>query len=429
MDLVVKPKGNLEGSVKVPGDKSISHRSVMLGSLAEGVTHITGFLMGEDCLSTISCFRKMGVHIEVDERKGNVTVYGKGLNGLAEPPDVLDVGNSGTTIRLLSGILAGQSFTSVMTGDESIRRRPMGRVAAPLREMGAAIMGRRQGELAPLTIVGGNLRPIVYKTPVASAQVKSAVLLAGLFADGWTEVIEPEKSRDHTERMLQQFGARVEVEDLSVKVKGNPNLQGQSIHVPGDISSAAFLMVAAAIAPGARVIIKDVGLNPTRSGIIDVLQDMGAKMQVMEKTDGSKGEPLGDVQVETSSLKGVKIGGSLIPRLVDEIPVLAVAAACAEGVTEIRDAQELKVKESNRLEAITRGLTQMGVKIEELPDGLKIYGGNKIRGGAVLDSLGDHRIAMALAIAGLVADGETTIRNAEAINVSFPGFAELLDTL
>ncbi|MBS3969075.1 MAG: 3-phosphoshikimate 1-carboxyvinyltransferase [Clostridia bacterium] len=425
-ELIIEPKRALKGTVRVPGDKSISHRAVMLGSLADGVTTIKGFLMGEDCLSTVRCFQEMGVVAEINE--DNVVVYGKGLHGLNEPQDVLDVGNSGTTIRLMSGILAGQSFTSVVTGDSSIRKRPMGRVTKPLREMGATILGRQKGELAPLTISGGSLRPISYKTPVASAQIKSSILLAGLFANGWTEVIEPEKSRDHSERMLRYFGAEVEVDDLAVRIKGHPILTGREIQVPGDISSAAFLLVAGAIVPDSRVVIKDVGLNPTRTGIIDVLKEMGANLKIIENT-ADTGEPLGDLIVETSSLKGIKFGGQLIPRLVDEIPVIAVAAACAGGITEIRDAAELKVKESNRLEAICQGLQKMGVDIEELPDGLRIKGGKPIRGGVTLDSQQDHRIAMALAVAGLVADKGITINNAEAINVSFPGFKNLLDTL
>ncbi|WP_035267392.1 3-phosphoshikimate 1-carboxyvinyltransferase [Desulfitibacter alkalitolerans] len=425
-ELIIEPKKGLNGTVRVPGDKSISHRAVMLGSLADGVTRIKGFLMGEDCLSTVRCFQEMGVAAEINE--DNVLVYGKGLHGLSEPQDVLDVGNSGTTIRLMSGILAGQSFISVVTGDSSIRKRPMGRVTKPLKEMGATILGRQKGELAPLTISGGSLRPISYKTPVASAQIKSSILLAGLFANGWTEVIEPEKSRDHSERMLRYFGAEVEVDGLAVRIKGHPTLTGREIQVPGDISSAAFLLVAGAIVPDSRVVIKDVGLNPTRTGIIDVLKEMGANLKIIENT-ADTGEPLGDLIVETSSLQGIEFGGQLIPRLVDEIPVIAVAAACAGGITEIRDAAELKVKESNRIEAICQGLQKMGVDIEELPDGLRIKGGKPIRGGVTLDSQHDHRIAMALAVAGLVADKGITIKNAEAINVSFPGFKNLLDTL
>jgi 3-phosphoshikimate 1-carboxyvinyltransferase len=425
-ELIIEPKKSLNGTVQVPGDKSISHRAIMLGSLADGITRVKGFLMGDDCLSTVKCFREMGVTVEVNQDV--VVVHGKGLHGLNEPEDVLDVGNSGTTIRLMAGILAGQNFTSVVTGDASIRKRPMGRVTKPLKEMGATILGRQNGELAPLTISSGNLKPVSYKTPVASAQIKSSILLAGLFADGWTEVIEPEKSRDHSERMLKYFGAEIEEDDLAVRIKGQPNLIAKEVQVPGDISSAAFLLVAGAIVPDSKIVIKNVGINPTRTGIIDVLKEMGAKITILENA-ANTGEPLGDLVIESSSLKGIKFGGQLIPRLVDEIPVIAVAAACAEGVTEIRDAAELKVKESNRIEAICQGLQKMGVDIDELPDGLRITGGKPITGGVVLDSQGDHRIAMALAVAGLVADKGITIKNAEAIDVSFPGFKELVDTL
>ncbi|KUO51208.1 MAG: 3-phosphoshikimate 1-carboxyvinyltransferase [Desulfitibacter sp. BRH_c19] len=426
MELTIKPRKSLQGTVKVPGDKSISHRSVMLGSLAQGITSIKGFLMGEDCLSTVKCFEAMGIDAKIQE--DTVTIHGKGLHGLVEPQDVLDVGNSGTTIRLMSGILAGQLFNSVVTGDSSIRKRPMGRVTSPLKEMGATILGRNNGDLAPLTINGGNLKPISYKTPVASAQIKSSILLAGLFSNGWTEVIEPEKSRDHSERMLKYFGAEVEVDGLAARIKGYPTLLGKEIQVPGDISSAAFLLVAGAIVPDSRIIIKDVGLNPTRTGIVDVLTEMGASIKVSE-TSGDTGEPIGEIIIETSNLHGVQFGGELIPRLVDEIPVLAVAAACANGITEIRDAAELKVKESNRIEAICRGLKQMGADIEELPDGLRIRGGKPLKGDVTLDSQGDHRIAMALAVAGFVADKPIKINNSDSINVSFPGFNDLLDTL
>ncbi len=423
MELKIEPKKNLKGTIKVPGDKSISHRSVMLGSLAQGITRIKGFLMGEDCLSTVKCFEAMGIEAKIQE--DTVSIHGKGLHGLLEPQDVLDVGNSGTTIRLMSGILAGQPFNSVVTGDSSIRKRPMGRVTKPLKEMGATILGRNNGDLAPLTINGGNLKPISYKTPVASAQIKSSIFLAGLFANGWTEVIEPEKSRDHSERMLKYFGAEVEVDGLAARVKGNPTLTAKEIQVPGDISSAAFFLVAGAIVPNSRIVIKDVGLNPTRTGIIDVLMEMGATIKVSE-TPGDTGELIGEIIIETSNLQGIQFGGELIPRLVDEIPVIAVAAACAAGITEIRDAAELKVKESNRIEAICRGLKKMGADIEELSDGLRIRGGKPLRGDVILDSLGDHRIAMALAIAGLVADKPIKIKNSDAINVSFPGFKDLL---
>lgn len=425
MDIQIKPLQSLRGAIKVPGDKSISHRAVMFGSIAQGTTEISGFLMGQDCLSTIRCFRQLGIEITINEDK--VIVEGKGLQGLREPDDVLDVGNSGTTIRLISGILAGQNFTTTLTGDHSIRRRPMGRVTEPLGQMGAFVVGRDKGRLAPLSIKGGNLQPINYHTPVASAQVKSAVILAGLFTQGWTQVTEPEKSRNHTELMLKAFGAEIVEEELSVKVKGFPQLKGQKITVPGDISSAAFFMVAAAIVAGSSVIIENVGLNKTRSGIIDVLKEMGANIEIVENYN-SGAEPMGTIKVQSSPLRGIKISGSMIPRLIDEIPIIAVAAVCAQGVTEIRDAEELKVKESNRLQAIAVELRKLGAEIEELPDGLRIYGGRPLKG-AVCESYSDHRIAMATTIAGLVAQGETKVQNAEIIDVSFPGFFETLQAL
>jgi len=425
MDLKIKQTRKLQGVVTVPGDKSISHRAIMLGALAQGTTEVTGFLMGQDCLSTVECFRRLGVDIELDKTK--VLINGKGLDGLREPTDILDVGNSGTTIRLISGILAGQDFTTVLTGDQSICRRPMGRITKPLREMGASILGRQEGNLAPLAIQGGNLKNIAYTTPVASAQVKSSILLAGLYSDGYTTVIEPVKSRNHTELMLKNFGAQVEETDRTVRIKGRPELVAQNIKVPGDISSAAFFIAAGAVVPEGSVIIKEVGLNPTRIGIIDVLQEMGARIEIINKWQ-TGGEIIGDVKVESSNLKGVKIGGEIIPRLIDEIPILAVAAASASGITEIRDAEELKVKESNRLLAIAKELNKLGARVEELPDGLRIYGGKALKG-AVCDSSSDHRIAMSLAIAGLIAQGETTIQNSEVLNVSFPEFSKTLQKL
>lgn len=425
MDLRIQETLKLEGTITVPGDKSISHRAVMLGALAQGTTEVSGFLMGEDCLSTIACFRKLGISIELTE--GKVRIHGKGLDGLEESGDVLDVGNSGTTIRLLTGILAGQSFTTFLTGDSSIRKRPMGRITQPLICMGAEIMGRKNATLAPLAIKGGKLKKLEYSTPVASAQVKSALLLAGLYADGWTEVTEPAKSRNHTELMLRAFGAQVEEGENTARVKGRPTLLGRQIKVPSDISSAAFFLAAGAIVPEGALTIRNVGLNPTRSGIIDILSQMGAKITVINKAN-LDGEITGDVRVESSSLKGISIGGAMIPRLIDEIPVIAVLAACASGVTEIRDAEELKVKESNRLTAIAKELTKMGARIEELPDGLKIFGGKALKG-ATCASYHDHRIAMALAVAGLKAHGETVINNADIVNVSFPKFAASLESI
>lgn len=422
----IQPSKGLRGTLTIPGDKSISHRSIMFGSLAEGDTEITGFLYGDDCLSTVAAFRSMGIAIDVTDEK--IVVHGKGLHGLEEPDNYIDVGNSGTTIRLISGILAGQQFNTVLTGDDSIRKRPMGRVIKPLSMMGAKITGRKGNTLAPLAIEGTQLSAISYQSPVASAQVKSSVLLAGLYADGWTEVIEPSLSRNHTELMLQSFGAEVECVDNTARVKGNPQLKGQKIEVPGDISSAAYLLVAASIIPNSEVHLQNVGLNPTRTGIIDVLLDMGADLTITnERTSG--GEKMGDITVRSARLHGTTIAGDLIPRLVDEIPVLAVAAACADGVTEIRDAQELKVKESNRLETVAQGLRAFGVDLDVLDDGLRIAGGKPLQAGAVCHSFGDHRIAMSMCIVALAAEGDAEIEQFEAVSVSWPSFWDDLQAL
>lgn len=415
----IEPSKGLRGTVTIPGDKSISHRSIMFGSLAEGDTEITGFLYGDDCLSTVGAFRSMGIEIEVTDEK--IVVHGKGLHGLQEPDNFIDVGNSGTTIRLISGILAGQNFNTVLTGDGSIRKRPMGRVIKPLTAMGARIIGRQGNTLAPLSIEGTRLHAMQYQSPVASAQVKSAVLLAGLYADGWTEVIEPSLSRNHTELMLQAFGAEVESVGNTARVKGHPQLKGQKIEVPGDISSAAYLLVAGSIIPDSEIILKNVGLNPTRTGIIDVLLAMGADLSITNE-HSSGGELMGDITVRSAKLHGTHIAGDLIPRLVDEIPVIAVAAACADGVTEIRDAQELKVKESNRLETVAQGLRAFGCELDVLDDGLRIHGGKPLQVGAVCDSFGDHRIAMSMTIAALAAQGAAEIAQFEAVSVSWPSF-------
>ena len=415
----IEPSKGLRGTVTIPGDKSISHRSIMFGSLAEGDTEITGFLYGDDCLSTVGAFRSMGIEIEVTDEK--IVVHGKGLHGLQEPDNVIDVGNSGTTIRLISGILAGQNFNTVLTGDASIRKRPMGRVIKPLTAMGARIIGRQGNTLAPLCIEGTKLHAMQYQSPVASAQVKSAVLLAGLYADGWTEVIEPSLSRNHTELMLQSFGAEVESVGNTARVKGHPQLKGQKIEVPGDISSAAYLLVAGSIIPDSEIILKNVGLNPTRTGIIDVLLAMGADLSITNE-HSSGGELMGDITVRSARLHGTHIAGDLIPRLVDEIPVIAVAAACADGVTEIRDAQELKVKESNRLETVAQGLRAFGCELDVLDDGLRIHGGKPLQAGAVCDSFGDHRIAMSMTVAALAAQGAAEIAQFEAVSVSWPSF-------
>lgn len=425
MRLQIAPIKSLNGTIRVPGDKSISHRAVMLGSIAQGKTEIEGFLRGKDCLSTIRCCRALGINITCKD--GIVSVNGKGLHGLEEAENVLNAGNSGTTVRLMSGILAGQPFASTFTGDASIRRRPMGRVIKPLSEMGAVFLGRNNNSLAPFTIKGGNLRPFSYKSPVASAQVKSAVLLAGLYTSGWTEVIEPGKSRNHTELMLASFGAHIETDGLSARIKGDPKLTAQKVVVPGDISSAAFFLVAGAIMPESRIKIESVGLNPTRDGIIEVLRGMGAVIRISNERTVA-GELMGDLEVETSALRGVSVGGEIIPRLIDEIPVLAVAGLFAQGVTEIRDAAELKVKESNRLATICEGLKRLGARIEELPDGLRIHGGYPLHG-AICQSHHDHRIAMSLAIAALKAEGETVIEDAETIDVSFPAFNDIINKL
>jgi len=416
--------GPLRGRIRVPGDKSISHRSIMLSSIAQGRSEVTGFLEGEDCLRTMECFRAMGIDIE--RRGEHVTVLGQGLHGLREPEDVMDAGNSGTTIRLLSGILAGQGFLSVVTGDASLRRRPMDRIADPLRRMGAAVDGRGSGNLAPLVIRGGSLQGITYDLPVPSAQVKSAVLLAGLYAEGNTTVRRDFGSRDHTENMLAALGAEVNRCQDAVSVKAE-ELFGGSIQVPGDISSAAFFLAAAAAVPGSEVTVQKVGLNPTRTGILDVLTQMGAAVDV-DNVHTSGGEPMGDVTVKGGALQGALVSGELIPRLLDEIPVIAVLGAVAEGTTVIADAAELKVKESNRISAMVQELQKLGAKITEKTDGMEIEGPADLSG-AVVSSHGDHRIAMSLAVAGLFCDQPVRIEDSRCINTSFPGFHQMLARL
>lgn len=426
MKLIINPIKQLKGQMTCPGDKSISHRAVMLGALAKGTTVVDNFLMGEDCLATVQCFKEMGVHIEgpVD---GKLTIHGVGLDGLKEPARILDAGNSGTTTRLLLGILAGQPFCSILTGDDSLIKRPMARVTTPLTQMGAVFLGRQDNNLLPLAVRGGTLKPIEFISPVASAQMKSAVLLAGLFAEGETSVREPAISRDHTERMLRHFGAEVKVSDQTVTVQGRPRLAGVRFTVPGDISSAAFFMVAAAIVPGSEVTIQGVGINPTRDGILEVLQQMGAQLQIGNRRYQGE-EPVADIKICGGELRSTQIYGTLIPRLIDEIPILAVAAAYAQGTTVIRDAAELKVKESNRIAAVAAELRKFGVMIEELPDGLVIQGGTPLTG-ASCRSYGDHRIAMAMAVAGLSARSQTIIEDAGCVDVSFPGFGDALKSL
>jgi 3-phosphoshikimate 1-carboxyvinyltransferase len=420
-----KVKG-LSGSIVIPGDKSISHRGVMFGSIAEGKTVISNFLTGEDCLSTIDCFRKMGVKITLTNDL--VEVEGKGFAGLLEPSEILDVGNSGTTTRLILGILSGSSFHSCLIGDESIAKRPMNRVTAPLKMMGASIDGRKEGGFTPLAVRGNPLNAINYVSPVASAQVKSAVLLAGLNADGVTSVTEPAKSRDHTERMLRAFGCEVEESGLTVSVKGGQALKATEIAVPGDISSAAFFLVAGAITPNSSITLKDVGMNPTRTGIIDVLQQMGATLKI-ENERIVNFEPVADLTISTSSLKGTEISGDLIPRLIDEIPIIALLASQASGETVIKDASELKVKETNRIDTVVNELTKLGIKIQSTDDGMIITGTNTPLSGSQVSSYGDHRIGMMLAIASLITDGDIHLENPEAIAVSYPSFFNHLEQL
>jgi len=422
----VRPVRRLAGEAEVPGDKSVSHRAALLGALAEGVSEVQGYLEAEDCLRTISAVQALGAEV-TRKAPGHYRIAGAGLRGLTEPGDVIDCGNSGTTARLLSGVLAGQPFWTLLTGDASLRRRPMGRIAEPLRRMGATIVGRADGSRLPLAI-RGSAQPtaIEYATPVASAQVKSAVLLAGLGADGPVTVIEPAPSRDHSERMLRRFGARLEVGERTVTLTPGP-LRATSVVVPGDISSAAFLLVAGAIVDDARVTLHRVGVNPTRTGVLDVLEAMGARISTAQGAD--EGEPTASLTVTSSALRATDIGGArLIPRLIDEIPILALAGAVAPGVTLVRDATELRVKESDRAAAIARELGKLGARIEERPDGMAITGGGRLRGG-VVSSGGDHRMAMALVVAGLIADGETVVDDVECVATSFPQFADIVNAL
>lgn len=416
---------SLKGEVSIPGDKSISHRAVMFGSLAEGTTEVTNFLQGADCLSTISCFRKLGIEIENTSQR--ILIHGKGLHGLTEPSDTLDTGNSGTTTRLISGILAGQRFTTILNGDASIQTRPMKRIITPLSIMGADITSLKGNDCAPLRICGGQLHGIAYKSPVASAQVKSCVLLASLYADAPTSVTEPVLSRNHTELMLAGFGAHVASSGTTATIEPEPDLNGMKIEVPGDISSAAYFLAAGLMIPNSEILIKNVGINPTRDGILRVAKEMGGDITILnEKTSG--GEPTCDLLVRSSSLKGVTIGGKIIPTLIDEIPMIAVMACFAEGITTIKDAQELKVKESNRIDTVVTNLKAMGAHIEATDDGMIIEGGYPLHG-AVIDSHLDHRIAMSFAIGALGADGETRIEGAECVKISYPEFYQTLEKL
>ena len=415
----------LRGELSVPGDKSISHRAVMFGSLAEGTTEVTNFLQGADCLSTISCFRQMGIDIE--NTPDWILIHGKGLHGLSRPDDILDVGNSGTTTRLMSGILAGQNFDCTVNGDASIQKRPMKRIMTPLSLMGADISSIPGNGCAPLHIQGHPLKAIHYQSPVASAQVKSCVLLAGMYADGITRVTEPVLSRNHSELMLNHFGASVTTEGTTVSIEPDPLLEGRSISVPGDISSAAYFIAAGLLVPGSQVLIRNVGVNPTRDGILRVCRAMGADITIMNERADS-GEPTADLLVKYSSLKGIVVEGEIIPTLIDELPVIANLAAFAQGTTIIRDAAELKVKESNRIDVMVENLSRMGADIEGTEDGMIIRGGRPLHG-AEIDSHLDHRIAMSFAVAALAAEGTTTIRDAECVRISYPGFYDDLFSL
>ncbi|MEW6188876.1 MAG: 3-phosphoshikimate 1-carboxyvinyltransferase [Actinomycetota bacterium] len=425
MELKIAKISGLRGVIKVPGDKSISHRALIIGSLTSGKTSILNFLSAADCLSTLACIQALDVRVEI-LKPGSLIIHGVGLHGLKEPQDVLNVGNSGTTLRVLPGVLAGQNFFSVLTGDQSIRRRPMDRVVDPLRQMGAQIWARNDG-YAPIAILGRSLHGITYTMPISSAQVKTCLLLAGLLAEGKTIITEPHQSRDHTERMLKFLGADINIRGTSYSITGQSSLESGEISIPGDVSSTAFLIVGALITPQSELIIKDVGVNPTRTGALEVLKKMGAHIELEDfcvKSD----EPRADILVKSSKLSGVTIGGEIIPRLVDELPVLAVAATQAEGITVVKDAQELRVKETDRISATCTNLRKLGADIEELEDGFIVKGPTKLKG-TVCRSYGDHRMAMALSIAGLVAEGTTIIEGSECIDISFPGFEKALRDL
>ena len=413
----IKKQTNLRGTLTVPGDKSISHRAVMFGSLAKGTTRISHFLEGADCLSTITCFRKMGIDIE--RNASEIMVHGNGLHGLSAPDSILDVGNSGTTTRLISGILAGQNFISELDGDDSIRTRPMKRIMTPLTSMGADIVSKQDNGCVPLVIHGKTLHGIHYDSPVASAQVKSCVLLAGMYADGITSVTEPFLSRNHTEIMLNYFGAKVTSEGTTASIVPEPTLNGREIQVPGDISSAAYFIAAGLLTPGSEILLKNVGINPTRAGILKVCMDMGADITLLNES--TEGEPTADLLIRTSSLKGTTIEGGIIPTLIDEIPMIAVMAAFADGTTVIRDARELKVKESDRITVMVDNLKRMGADIEGTEDGMIIHGGRPLHG-ATIDSHLDHRVAMSFTVAGTICDGTVDILNGDCVKISYPEF-------
>ena len=419
---IVQPGGKLTGRIRVPGDKSISHRSIMLGSLAEGTTQVSGFLQGEDCLCTLQAFRNMGVQIDGPSEEGKVTIHGVGLHGLKAPTTDLDMGNSGTSMRLMSGLMSGQAFDVRMTGDSSLSKRPMKRVTVPLAQMGARIDATEQGT-PPLNVHGGSrLKGIHYEMPMASAQVKSALLLAGLYAEGETSVTEPAPTRDHTERMLRGFGYTVKTEANRISLQGGGKLTATAIDVPSDISSAAFFMVGASIAEGSDPIIEHVGMNPTRTGVIDILRLMGANLELLNPREVG-GEPVADVRVRSAKLKGIRIPAELVPLAIDEFPVLFVAASCAEGETVLTGAEELRVKESDRIQVMADGLVACGIDAQPTSDGIIIQGG-KLTGGRIT-SHNDHRIAMSFSIAGLRASSSMLINDCATVNTSFPGFVQL----
>ena len=426
MELVLEKVNKLKGNISVPGDKSISHRSLILGSIAQGETRISNFLNSLDCLKTLECMRALGAEIELG-KDNYVNIKGKGLCGLQEPKDILDVGNSGTTIRLLTGLLSGQDFYSVLCGDASIRKRPMKRVVEPLRLMGADIWGRKDDQFAPLSVRGNKLNPLHYTLPVASAQVKTALLLAGLYATGETVVKEPLPTRDHTERILEIMQADIKISPSEIKLTGGKELRGTDIFIPGDISSAAYFMAAGSALKGSQITIKQAGVNPTRAGIIEILNKMGANINILNYRIKSN-EPQADLMIEYSKLKEIEIKKENIAFLIDELPLIAVVATQAQGKTVVSGAKELRVKETDRIKAIVSELKKMGADIKEKEDGFIVEGPSKLKG-AVCESYNDHRIAMSLAVAALLAEGKTVIRNSECIDISFPGFEKILKKL
>jgi 3-phosphoshikimate 1-carboxyvinyltransferase len=426
MELVIEKINQLKGNISVPGDKSISHRSLILGSIAQGETRIYNFLNSLDCLQTFECMQSLGAEIELGE-DNFIKIKGKGLYGLQEPKDILEVGNSGTTIRLLAGLLSGQNFYSVLNGDHSIRKRPMKRVVQPLRLMGADIWGREDGQLSPLSIKGSLLNPLQYTLPVASAQVKSALLLAGLYAAGETIIKEPIPTRDHTERMLSIMQADIMISHQEIIIIGGKYLKGTDLFIPGDISSAAYFIAAASILKDSQIVISQVGVNPTRTGMIKILKRMGAKINILNYQIKSN-EPQADLEIEYSELKGIEIMPEEVPFLIDELPLIALVATQAQGKTIVSGAKELRVKETDRLKAIVSELKKMGANIKEKEDGFIVVGPSKLQG-AACESFDDHRIAMSLAIAALLAEGKTVIKNSECIDISFPGFENTLQKL